>query len=556
MDIHHKKVLRLAVKKAFVSQTDSGTKKLVYGSKEDGKNVDWIFDFRAVFCDPVFLDAYTSAFVERYKDIYPFQVCGLETAALPLVGAISQKMFSLGRPINTFYIRKSRKKIGLLNMIEGKVEDTPIIIVDDLINSGSSILKQKSALGDVQKKPEHAFAVLAFRDEDWCSRFEKKNEIKLTTLFTLSEVKEELGIKESYPRKYTPLNPFKIEWMLDSPNKNYFYVVPKSAPVLYEGLLYYGRTDGVFVCVNSEGEIVWERKVPFGVAGKFIFSTPAIFKNKVFFGAYDGNFYCLDRINGKVLWVNFDCDWVGSSPAISAKHSIIYVGAEYGFWWRKGGVIALDIDTGEQKWAFRDMPQYTHGSPLVIDIYGRLVCGSNDGEIYILNTKNGKLLSKTKVKGEVKHRPAFDQKSGVICVADHGAAITGLSTKGEILWQTMMIFGSYATPLLYKDRFYVTSFDKCVYCVKARTGELVWKKDLSARIFSSAAEVEGIIVVGANDGKVHGLDPDTGFSIFIQLVGERVTNKVAYEKESRSLYVLDYVSKLYKIKITDRLFED
>ena len=43
--------------------------------------------------------------------------------------------------INSFSIRKERKSYGLFQYIDGIPTDAPVIIVDDMINSGSSIKK-------------------------------------------------------------------------------------------------------------------------------------------------------------------------------------------------------------------------------------------------------------------------------------------------------------------------------------------------------------------------------------------------------------------------------
>jgi orotate phosphoribosyltransferase len=61
---------------------------------------------------------------------YEYQISGLETAAIILVTGMAMET-----GMNGFYIRKSRKKHGLYNMIEGRLSDAPVIIVDDLMNS-------------------------------------------------------------------------------------------------------------------------------------------------------------------------------------------------------------------------------------------------------------------------------------------------------------------------------------------------------------------------------------------------------------------------------------
>lgn len=68
-----------------------------------------------------------------------FQLCGLETASLPLIGAIQTLAASKRVGINAFTVRKERKGYGLFNLIEGTpTPNVPVVFIDDIFNSGSS----------------------------------------------------------------------------------------------------------------------------------------------------------------------------------------------------------------------------------------------------------------------------------------------------------------------------------------------------------------------------------------------------------------------------------
>lgn len=73
---------------------------------------------------------------------YPaVQLCGLETSSIPLMIGIQQYAARFGISINSFSIRKQRKSYGIFHLIDGIPTDAPVIVVDDLINSGKSIGK-------------------------------------------------------------------------------------------------------------------------------------------------------------------------------------------------------------------------------------------------------------------------------------------------------------------------------------------------------------------------------------------------------------------------------
>jgi orotate phosphoribosyltransferase len=70
----------------------------------------WIIDMRATLLHPDALNIIAEEFWNIYKDKYPFQVCGLEIGAIPLVTAIVMHSQMTGKPVNGFIVRKERKK--------------------------------------------------------------------------------------------------------------------------------------------------------------------------------------------------------------------------------------------------------------------------------------------------------------------------------------------------------------------------------------------------------------------------------------------------------------
>ena len=99
--------------------------------------------------EPKWLDAYAEIFWEKYAHLYPFQVGGLETAGIPLVAAIVMKGVERGTPVNGFFMRKSRKREGLMKIIEGTLTNDPVILVDDLINTGQVFGSKLEILEDI-----------------------------------------------------------------------------------------------------------------------------------------------------------------------------------------------------------------------------------------------------------------------------------------------------------------------------------------------------------------------------------------------------------------------
>lgn len=74
------------------------------------------------------------------------QLTGLETGSTPLVLGMAQAARSKGFDINPFSVRKKRKRYGTRHIIEGIPNHLPIVVLDDIINTGRSANKCKRTL--------------------------------------------------------------------------------------------------------------------------------------------------------------------------------------------------------------------------------------------------------------------------------------------------------------------------------------------------------------------------------------------------------------------------
>lgn len=69
----------------------------------------------------------------------PFQLAAVEHAGVPLALGIQEEFKKKGFSINMFSVRKERKNYGLFHYIEGIPNTYPVIVIDELFNSGGSV---------------------------------------------------------------------------------------------------------------------------------------------------------------------------------------------------------------------------------------------------------------------------------------------------------------------------------------------------------------------------------------------------------------------------------
>ncbi len=516
---------------------------VIIASEHSGAREPWIFDFRALLLQPKWLDRYAEIFWERYASRLPFQVGGIETAGIPLVAAIVMKGVERGTSVNGFYIRKSRKRHGLMKYIEGTLTDDPVVLVDDLINTGQTIEKQANILAREGRKVADAFSILAFRADD-AYTFLKERNISLRHLFALTDFGIPL-LQSKTPE--IPHDAFDIVWHYKAPHPSYHLVVQKSTPLLDDKRVFFGCDDGVFRALDQQtGAVVWEFSTGRHPAGKGILSSPALHDGVVYFGAYDGGVYALDAQTGREIWSYEDADWIGSSPDTAPDLGLLFIGLEFGLWRKRGGIAALDLKTGAARWTAYHA-DLTHGSPLYIPEESLVVIGSNDGILYAYDARTGDARWKFPTRGEIKTRPAYDPKRRLVIVGSMDGTCYFLSAKtGVPVFARETGAGIYSTPLVVDDTVYVASLDKCLYATDLDSFKERWMYETGGRIFASPMAAGHSVWIGSNDGRLYELDPISGKLKHFFQATERIVNKIICR--NNRLFVSTVANEMYCLR--------
>lgn len=539
------------IKKEIITRVFVNDRRIV----DEGHNeLSWIMDFRKVLLEPVYINSVVAIFYDKITKEFgdDFQVGGIEVASIPIITGLVMKSVEMKNPRSGFFIRKSRKKTGLLNMIEGSINnDSSIILVDDILNSGRSFLRQIEVIESLGKKVTALFVIVKYRDESYYEDFKKRG-IAIISLFDLNDFTKELALKNVTDKKNKELHSlYNVNWTFASESPHLDHVVPKSGPVLSDGILYFGADNGHFWALDSiTGDPIWNYKVLFGQGGKTIFSTPCVYKDSVFFGAYDGNFYSLDKKTGKRLWVASDADWIGSSPCVSELLSLVYVGMEYGFWKKKGGITAYDAKTGKKIWDFFT-EEYVHCSPVYSHIYNLVICGSNEGKVYAIDAKTGSLKWSYDAQGEVKAGGSFsfDHKYIAFGTFNKTYIVLDVKTGNEIkVFKTLE--NNYSTPVWVNEQVIIcTSLDKRIYCFSLLHNKSLWQHTTSSRIFSSPTIYKNIVYFGNNSARLYGLDIETGDEVALFQTIERITNKVIIDPVTETLFLTTIANEVISLDL-------
>lgn len=119
----------------------------------------------------------------------PKSVGGLETSAISLASAVSMRSYNRHRRtdgVGGFFVRKTVKTHGSQKRIEGNLV-SPIVIVDDVMTKGTSIME---AIKAITSQGYTIKGVICVIDREDPENLLRKNGISYTPLFTHSEFVE------------------------------------------------------------------------------------------------------------------------------------------------------------------------------------------------------------------------------------------------------------------------------------------------------------------------------------------------------------------------------
>jgi orotate phosphoribosyltransferase len=145
------------------------------------------YDIKSIVSDPEGAALIGELMLTEILNIEPKtrSVGGLELGAIAIATTIvysSNQLESKNR-ISSFFVRKSAKIYGLEKMIEGIVKE-PVIIVDDVITTGKSVLDAMYAL---RNQEIYNINIMSVIDREAKENLLDENNIKFHSLFKHSE---------------------------------------------------------------------------------------------------------------------------------------------------------------------------------------------------------------------------------------------------------------------------------------------------------------------------------------------------------------------------------
>ena len=304
---------------------------------------------------------------------------------------------------------------------------------------------------------------------------------------------------------------FKLKWTYNAEG------IFKSAPVVCNGKIVAGSTNGEMLCVDLTGKRVWSFKTDNSIEASAI-----IHDGVVYFGNLSGTLYAVDLNSGQKRWEYKTDNQIMGAPSYTeiGRKKMILTGS-YDFF-----LHAVDASTGNLIWKY-ETENYLNSSPAISG--GEAIFGGCDGFLHAVSLKDGKSDQKTEVATYIASSPAVIDNRAYVGDYDGGFSCIDLAQK-KIVWhfqnnESTLPF--IASPSVIGNRVIIGSRDKFLYCFDKTDGSVNWKTNTGSRVDASTVVNKSQVLVVNMRGDVLLLDIVTGKIISTYELGVGVINTPA-----------------------------
>lgn len=233
----------------------------------------------------------------------------------------------------------------------------------------------------------------------------------------------------------------------------------------------------------------------------------------IYFGTENGDMVALNAESGELVWRVQVPGEVLVSPAVGDAFVVVKLGT--------GGLIALNPDTGEQRWVFEnEQPALTiRGVSEPVIESGGVIYGTANGRIGVLVVDRGfqaweESIATPKGSTDLSRLVDVDAKPIVIAGTVYAIAFNGelyaLDLRsGQQLWKRD--YASFRNMAVSGTVLYLVDSVGRIYAVDRRNGTELWSQTGLHKHFLTAPTVyKDYLVIGDNKGNLHWLNRSTG----------------------------------------------
>ena len=265
------------------------------------------------------------------------------------------------------------------------------------------------------------------------------------------------------------------------------------------------RTNAAPQFLEPPLKLVWSYDASAGFGPSALSAKDSV----LFIATLQGELQVISIKDGERLgWVSLGSA-IASAPVVDGTTVIVATADE------KNNVISYDFSSARKYWKRTAGP--VESAPLSV---GRLIIiATMNGTLLALDRDTGEERWSIQVSQPIRSSPASDGER-VFFGCDDGAVRGVNAITGNLLWTARTGAAVFANPIVIDSLVIVGSLDSTVYAFHVQSGEIAWKYRTSGMVYAPAAGFEHRVVVGTAHGDLLCLDTRTGRLLWSALGGD------------------------------------
>jgi len=276
----------------------------------------------------------------------------------------------------------------------------------------------------------------------------------------------------------------------------------ESSAAIADATVFVGASTGDLLAIDLwSGKLKWKYKTK----DMILESSPAVGGGMVFVGDQVGVFHAVNAQTGKGVWSYPTGSEIKSSPVIVGDK--VLIGSYDGY------LYCFQIRDGKTAWKFRT-ENYVHGTPAVVD--GVAYFAGCDEIFHGIRIADGKEVVKVPAGGNTASSVATNGQSFFFGNFNNEVVSLNLKQKRQawVYEHPQRQFPFYSSAALVDGKVVIGGRDKMIHCLNVATGKAFWTFMTRARVESSPAIAGGKVYVGSNDGRFYVLDLAKGTKLW------------------------------------------
>jgi outer membrane protein assembly factor BamB len=224
----------------------------------------------------------------------------------------------------------------------------------------------------------------------------------------------------------------------------------------------------------------------------------------VYIGDQDGIFHCVNAAKGTKRWTFPTDGEISGGAAFSGEHVVFGSGDQF--------LYCLTRD-GKKVWQFKVPGGPVMATPVLAD--NQTFVAGCDSILHIIDTAKGAGLKEVELGGQVGASGAV--KGDMLYVGTMTNVFQAVDfKKGEVVWtykNPKRARPFYSSAALVDGKVIVGSRDRMVHCLDAKTGNPIWSFPTKGDVDSSPVVAGDRVIVGSLDGKLYVLNLKDGTEV-------------------------------------------